>query len=313
MPPTVVVGLDNSPESRTAAAWAAEEAVRRAAALRLVHAWVPRPYDYAPLAGVQSPLPPRNAPLEEEGPQKAENEPLLVGVRRQLEQRHPGLLVSAEEVAEQAVPALLDAAQDAEVLVLGSRRLGAVTGFLVGSVALGAVARTRRPVVLVGEWDDREGGEGGRTSRKTTQGGPAPPSADVVLGLDLRHPADPLIAFAFDAAARRSARLRVVYGWSPAPYARGEGAHGPGGGADWVHQELTGALHGWQQQFPSVEVDEQAVAGKPAAHLVEASHDAALLVVGRRSRRSRVGGHIGPVTHMVLHHTHAPVVVVPHD
>jgi nucleotide-binding universal stress UspA family protein len=297
MPRTVVVGVDGTPESRTAAEWAAEEALRRGAVLHLVQAWERRPHEYTPLAGVQSPLPPRGTPrLPRDGPEDDE-EPPLVAVRRDVERAHPEMPVTTEDVSGQAVPALLDAAREAGLLVLGSRRLGAVTGFLVGSVALGVVARAARPVVLVGQGDE------------AVAPGAVPPQ-DVVLGLDLQHPAEALIDFAFEAAARRGARLRVVHGWSPPPYPRGEA---PGAQADRVHKELTEVLRAPRLRFPGVDVGIQAVAGKAATHLVDASHDAALLVVGRRVRRSRVGGHIGCVAHMVLHHTRAPVAVVPHE
>lgn len=53
--------------------------------------------------------------------------------------------------------------------------------------------------------------------------------------------------------------------------------------------------------------------GRPGSHLADASREASLLVVGRRTRRSPVGFHIGPVIHAVLHHAAAPVAVVPHD
>ncbi|MGW0821666.1 universal stress protein [Streptomyces sp. NPDC002845] len=47
------------------------------------------------------------------------------------------------------VAALLAAAEEAELLVLGSRGLSGVTGFVVGSVSQRVVARSPRPVVLV--------------------------------------------------------------------------------------------------------------------------------------------------------------------
>jgi nucleotide-binding universal stress UspA family protein len=53
--------------------------------------------------------------------------------------------------------------------------------------------------------------------------------------------------------------------------------------------------------------------GPAAEHIVEASHQASLVVVGRRVRRSPLGAHIGSVTHAVLHHAAAPVAVVAHD
>ncbi|MFI9004260.1 universal stress protein [Streptomyces sp. NPDC053541] len=51
--------------------------------------------------------------------------------------------------------------------------------------------------------------------------------------------------------------------------------------------------------------------GPAAYHLVEASQDADLVIVGRRTRRVPVGPHLGHVAHAVIHHGRAPVVVVP--
>ncbi|WP_326648879.1 MULTISPECIES: universal stress protein [unclassified Streptomyces] len=53
--------------------------------------------------------------------------------------------------------------------------------------------------------------------------------------------------------------------------------------------------------------------GHAQDHLVDASKDASLLVVGRRIRRSAIGTHIGPVTRAVLRRATAPVAVVPHN
>ncbi|WP_256967297.1 universal stress protein, partial [Streptomyces caniscabiei] len=63
--------------------------------------------------------------------------------------RHPGLRLVDRLVADSPVDALLEEADKAELLVLGSRGPGAVTGFFVGSVAQRLVARSPRPVVLV--------------------------------------------------------------------------------------------------------------------------------------------------------------------
>ncbi|MEU1788156.1 universal stress protein [Streptomyces sparsogenes] len=72
---------------------------------------------------------------------------------------------------------------------------------------------------------------------------------------------------------------------------------------------LSEVLEPWRHKFPGAEVTEQAVIGKAGSHLVGASRDASLVVVGRRRRRTA----IGPVAHAVLHHATAPVAVAPHD
>ncbi|WP_373302793.1 universal stress protein [Streptomyces litmocidini] len=51
--------------------------------------------------------------------------------------------------------------------------------------------------------------------------------------------------------------------------------------------------------------------GPPAYQPVEASRDARLVVVGRRSRRVPLGARLGHVAHAVIHHGPAPVAVVP--
>ncbi|MER5469052.1 universal stress protein [Streptomyces sp. NPDC002935] len=291
---TIVVGLDGSPESLAAAEWAAREAQLTDAHLRLVHAWLWHPYVYGPLAGVSVPPP-------SEDPQRAWAERLPRETAAKLVADHPGLSVTAERVAEQPVTALLAAAEDAELLVLGSKGLSGVAGFLTGSVAQAVVARSRRPIVLV---------------RAGTRPAEASGRQDVVLGLDLEHPDASVLGFAFRAAARKGSELSVVHGWSLPPYYGYSGATDAAVNAELIaeaQQRLTEVLNPWREKFPGVEVREQAVIGGAGPHLVDASRNAALVVVGRRNRQNPVGSHIGPVTQAVLHHSAAPVAVIPHD
>jgi len=299
----ITAGLDGSPESLAAADWAAREALLRDLPLRLVLAWEPQSYDY-PTA---SP-PPAGPDLQRDWAQRVTRQ-----AEEDLRRRHAGLRVGADEVDGQPVPVLLAAADDAELLVIGSRGLSGVGGFILGSVALSVVARATRPVVLV------------RAEEADTTGRPSqePPYREVVLGLDPRRPADALIGFAFDAAARRTSALRVIHGWTPPFYYGLDSGFGYSSvavdlevGAEPAAQEagvLTDALRPWREKFPGVEVTEQPVVGGPAHHLVEAASGAGLLVVGRRNRGSGIGTHLGPVAHAVMHHVAAPVAVVPHD
>ncbi|MGV9854138.1 universal stress protein [Streptomyces sp. NPDC003442] len=294
MPRTVTVGLDGSPESLAAADWAAREAQRRELPLSLVHALDWHSFTYAPLTGVESLT------------RWAERLPSDTAAR--LRRDHPGLRIVHEQVAREPVPSLLAAAENSELLVLGSRGLSRVTGILVGSVALSIVARAEFPVVLV-----RTGG----ANRGDHRTGPAITASrararrDVVLGLDLRRPAAPVLEFAFDAAARRAAALRVIHGWSP-PSASGYPVPFGTGKSAQVASELTDVLRPWRAKFPGVEVSEQTVVGSPAGHLVDASAYAALVVVGRFAHGPRPGPRVGPVTHSVLHHSSAPVAVIAH-
>ncbi|MFF3821908.1 universal stress protein [Streptomyces bluensis] len=297
---TVTVGLDGSPESLAAAEWAAREARLRGLPLRLVNVWepVPEPMGRAPLMGEDA-----EHEWRDRVPRNAAD-----GIRR----RHPGVEVIVGQFFGAATEVLTEETKNAELLVLGSRGLGGIGGFLLGSVGQSVVAHSEVPVVLV-----RAGEQATDEHMRDFAGVPSAetPYRPVVLGLDTSSPDDTLIGFAFDAAARRDTSLKVVHGWSPPPhFAHGipehQGLETERG--QWEAATLADALRPWRHKLPSVEVVEEARPGKPAHHLVEASREASLVVVGRRVRRSPIGAHIGPVTHAVLHHATAPVAVVAH-
>ncbi|AVV44706.1 universal stress protein [Streptomyces sp. ID05-04B] len=303
--PAITVGLDGSPESLAAADWAAREATQREAPLRLVHARDALGAPYTPFMGASAP-----GVLEAQRDWAAH---LLREAQSRLTERHPGLRITTLQAEDEAVPALLAAAEDTELLVLGSRGLGTVAGFLVGSVALAVVARTERPVVLV------RAGEHAEDEHLPDAAGAASSNTqyrDVVVGLDLEDPGDAVVEFAFETARRRAACLRVVHGWNPAAV-YGYGAVLDSGLeaelAAETRQGLSDLLRPWKDKFPGVEVRAQAVVGSAGRHLVHASRDASLVVVGRKRNQALVGGRIGPVTHAVLQHASAPVAVVPHD
>ncbi|MEU9044773.1 MULTISPECIES: universal stress protein [unclassified Kitasatospora] len=76
---------------------------------------------------------------------------------------------------------------------------------------------------------------------------------------------------------------------------------------------LHAAVASWREKFPEVEVIEDSRVDTGSGAVVDASADAALVVVGRRRRPLPLGARLGPVAHAVVHHAHAPVAVVPHD
>jgi nucleotide-binding universal stress UspA family protein len=135
----VVVGVDGSACGARALAWAAEQATRTGAALEMVTAWQwPTSYGWA------LPLPSDFDPAS--GARQVQTD-ALTAVRAD----HPDLNVT-EVVAEgSSAQVLIDRSEDADLLVVGSRGHGELTGMLVGSVSEHCVAHAHCPVVVVRE------------------------------------------------------------------------------------------------------------------------------------------------------------------
>ncbi|MFC4463527.1 universal stress protein [Streptomyces xiangluensis] len=296
----VIAGVDGSAESLAAAAWAAREAERRDRALRLVHVrnWSPRSAEGEYAGGVQ----------------RSQARRVLRQAEEHVREACPGVRVHDEQMEGPATQALLRAAERADVLVLGSRGLSGLAGFLVGSVALGVVARATRPVVLVraGEEaaDEHLPAEDGSASIRTGY-------RDVVLGIDLDEACDEVIEFAFEAARLRRARLRVVHAWqAPLPIGLGPGEIGlmndPQRAEEW-QGFLSAVLQVWRDKYPEIEVAETVAEGRARSVLVRAATGASLLVVGHRIAEGPLGPRTGPVTHAAIHHVGCPVAVVPHE
>ncbi|MCX5009129.1 universal stress protein [Streptomyces sp. NBC_00638] len=295
----VVAGVDGSAESLAAAAWAARETERRDRPLHLVHAWDWHPRQQEPeIAGAAQ------RQLARSSLRRAEER-----VRAEC----PDVRLTDEQTEGPATAALLKAADQADLMVLGSRGLSGFTGFLVGSVALGVVATATRPVVLV------RAGEEAADEHVPARDGTAATNTgyrDVVLGLDLDEACDEVIEFAFEAARLRHARLRAVHAWHTA----GSIGLGPGdvglAKESWQSEEWLGFLKAvlqmWRDKYPDVAVLETVVSDKPSTALVRAATGSGLLVVGHRLAERPLGPRTGPVTHAAIHHVGCPVAVVPH-
>ncbi|RAJ59989.1 nucleotide-binding universal stress UspA family protein [Streptomyces sp. Amel2xB2] len=329
----VAVGLDGTRESLAAAGWAAREALARDASLELVQVRETGAYPSSPI-------------VVEDQVELGLSEKITGEVAEELARRHPELRTTITMVAGRPSRVLTDLSHRTGLLVLGSRGLSGAVGYVMGSTALGTVAHAVCPVVLVRAEQDEDGmdaadggdgtgAEDGRDTRdaadaESAEGGPhrarhtardaSPVTAavgDIVLGLDLGRPCDALIDFAFRAASLHARRLRVLHGWHLPP-ALGSTPSYPVGMeiTEQMQAEetrmLRDALRPWHEKFPDVDVVRAAVPGRAQEILKEAAEDASLLVVGRRIRQQRLGTHIGPVAHAVVHHVRTPVAVVPH-
>jgi nucleotide-binding universal stress UspA family protein len=285
MQPVVTVGLDDTPASLAAARWAADEAEKRKLTLRLLHAW--------PLL---APEPTRGA---SEVDQNYWAKRLVHTARTELQARHPGLSIVGDLVAEDAQDALLRAATESEMLVLGSRGLQTVESYFLGDVSMPVVARAERPVVLV--------------RAEAREEGPAPARASrVVVALNLHGSSDGLLDFAFHTAAARGVPLLAVHGRSVPLHARvhwGANHDVTEETTQDAQQQLSRELRPWREKYPQVDVTDSVRLASPAKAVVQAAEGAGLLVVGRHAHHRG----LDHVAHAAIHHGRCPVAVVPHD
>ncbi|MDJ0383543.1 universal stress protein [Streptomyces sp. G-G2] len=284
----VTVGVDGSPEGRSAARWAAREAVLRNVPLRLIHVedW--------PI----SPPPPR---LHADSA-KHWAEEVLADTAKDVRRRHPQLDITTRCLSGRPSTALAAEAVSADLLVLGSRGLGSVVGFLIGSVSLTTLSATETPVVLVRETDEAEDGSPTRYG-------------EIVVGVDIHQACDKVLAFAFEEASRRDCTLRAVHGWKLPPVFGHAQLLDPATEREadrGIAEMLDDMLLPWRNKFPEVRLEEKTYVGSAGRELVQATAGADLVVVGRRIRHSALGAHLGPVAHAVLHHTAAPVAILAH-
>lgn len=281
----IIVGADGSEYAYAAVEWAAVEAVRRGRRLRVVFVLAP---------WLLEPLPEPAADSVRRNLQEGGQEVLRQAAARAVS-RAPQVKVETGLVPGGPVQALLEEAQDAPMLVVGGRGLGELSGLLLGSATNQLALYARRPVVVVRRTEEVEHGE-------------------IVVAVDDTPSAQAALAFAFEEASLRSARLRAVHAWhDPASLGRGE-MQPPVYDPELVGGEesrlLSEELAGWSSRYPDVEVVEETVRGGTVRVLAEVSARADLLVLGSRGRGGFAGLLLGSVGQAMLHHGHCPVAIV---
>jgi nucleotide-binding universal stress UspA family protein len=136
----IVVGVDGSDNSVRALQWAAEQATSRGDVLRALYVWEFPYMDVVP-ATLGTTLPPfadMQAGAERSFDAALERAALP-----------PGVTVERAVLEGAPVRLLLEAAKDAEMVVLGARGHGGFLGLLTGSVTTQVVNHSPVPVVVV--------------------------------------------------------------------------------------------------------------------------------------------------------------------
>ncbi len=139
----IVVGVDGSAGSRAALEWARDEAGQWGATVVAVQAW-----EFTPLVVAT------DAPIDLGELKRATEESLETTVA----QVFAGSEVSVESRVVEDLPAraVLDAADDAELVVVGSRGLGGMKSLILGSVGQKILHHAHVPVVVVRPSEETE-------------------------------------------------------------------------------------------------------------------------------------------------------------
>ncbi|TDC96101.1 universal stress protein [Nonomuraea deserti] len=277
----IVVGADGSNAATAAVEWAADDAARAGARLRIVHVVDRTPYEIAKIAT------PGQGDVIMLSAQSVLSDAEAVARKRQ-----PGIDVGCELLQGAAAAALRSQAGDSAEIVIGGSGLGGFPGAVLGSVSTHVAGHAHGPVVVV------------RSDPDTAHG-------EVVVGLEDYHACEPALAYAFEQAMLRASTLRAVYAWQPPAHAHiPESAYD----LDEIHatQCRTAAviLRGWQQRYPQVPVIEDVRRAHPVDALVSASAQADLVVVGSQGRGAIGTVMLGSVTLGILHGARNSVAVV---
>ena len=278
-PHTWLVGHDGSDGAAHAVDWALAQAAGRDVELAILRTWQ--------LQALEFPIP--DVSIDAFAPTRAcENIDEIVETGRAND-----IVVTSNVVRGPASQTLLDASEDASMLVVGSRGLGGFKRLLLGSVSSQCATHARVPTVVVPH------------SASTDR-----PVHRIVVGLDGSDRSQRALDWAIGFAPKDSV-IRVVGAWMLSK-----------SGFVAVTQRYTGELDEARDRFneimDAVESDAQATRferrfafADPATTLLKEGNEADLVVVGQRGHSGLSATVLGSVSTHVLHRSTVPVAVVP--
>lgn len=194
------------------------------------------------------------------------------------------------------VSSIIEASENARMIVLQRRDLSRMIRTVTRSVSSGVAAHAHVPVVSVPTgW-----------SEANHNGEPV-----VTVGVDIPERCAAVLAVAAEAAKSHGARLHVLHTWwFPSVYddiimSRVENE----AWADRAREEIQGVIDGLGDLVADLPIEIEARHAHPADALIDAGRDSVLLVVGRHDPLVPVGSHLGPVARAVLREATCPVLL----
>lgn len=309
----VVIGYDGSPESRLALSWAAATARRRGIRLTLLHSvnlsFIPG-FPAFDTSAMEPELQDAAKRLVDDGAMRA------------------GDTLDASRIQTQywlGSPAaqIVEASHDADLVVVGSRGRGRLTGGLLGSTSYAVAAHADCPVVVVRPTHEATKATDAESTDTASLSDGLPevvrPDAThpVVVGFDDSEPAMRAVMAAADIAMEEGAELRiahVVHVPSIDSWAYEETAH-----AGTVHAHslrehaddaLAAAVRLAKARHLELNVSTEVLYGDPGQGIADLGRTAGLIVLGSRGRGGFTGLLLGSVSHNVIHKAECPVMIV---
>ena len=290
---TIVVGIDGSDGAKSALRWALEEATRFGdTKIVAVSVWfAPLPITSPWLTGIDVPIDLTDATAKA----------LAHTVSAVAGEQFGATEVEQRVIHGAAAPALLAEAQQADLIVVGSRGLGGFKGLLLGSVSHQVVSHAPCPVVVVPEHERPDTAQSGARS--------------IVVGVD----GSPHSIAALRWAARRARvtgeTIRATFAWRmPTVFAKPPPVTAGVPPTEIVRDAAAVALDGYIEDAAlplDVHVERVNVEGTAANALLAEGRRAELLVVGARGHEGFAGLLLGSVATAVVHHAPCPVAVIP--
>ena len=288
----IVVGVDGSPPSNAAVAWAARDAALRNIPLSVVCVNAPT----APTASALMTVP---VPADYPRWQRGQAEQTLEDARTivaDVSSPTGSPQVQTKILDAAPIPTLIELSKDAEMLVAGCRGQGAVDRALLGSVSSALVHHAHCPVAIIHD-------EGFPSS-----------GAPVLVGVDGSPTSDHATELAFDEASRRGVELLALHAWSDMTVMGFPSINWSPAETENIKSSekevLAERLAGFQERYPDVPVRRVVVADRPAYQLLKHSESAQLVVVGSHGRGGFAGMLLGSVASAVVNSATVPVIVV---
>ena len=282
--PALVVGVDGSAPSDAALRFACGQAVMRRLPLTVLHAW--QPYPAYASAGMMSagPLTPAPVEMADIGRQ------VLASATKIAEDFGPRLVHADLLVEGAAAGALLEASEDALLVVVGGRDRARHEPGWLGPVPLRLAAKSACPVVLV-------------PSEASLTG-------DVIVGVDGSEMAEEALGFAFEQASRQGSALTAVYAFNVGAGLTGLDTSMFADRRENARRQLSETLSGWSDKYPDVAVNPVVTDESPLRALRTASATASMVVVGSHGRGFFLRHVISSVSSALLRVSDCPVAVI---